>query len=147
MRLCRANALLNGFEDRFKFVEAAVGGLDRGVQLHKAFENWGHTIFSSAEGLTGQFVDVPCYSLKRAVDAVGSDFCAFVKVNIEGAEFELIEQADEEALSRIGALAGEVHYDLVQRSSEHMISKLKSANFNIRLEPAGGERAILLAWR
>jgi hypothetical protein len=32
-------------------------------------------------------------------------------VNIEGAEFEMIEQADEETLGRIGALVGEVHYD------------------------------------
>jgi FkbM family methyltransferase len=78
MRLCRANALLNGFEDRFEFVEAAVGGSDCTVQIYRAFKNWGHTIFSSAEGLTGQSVDVPCYSLKRAVDAVSSDFCAFV---------------------------------------------------------------------
>lgn len=145
MRLCRANALLNGFEDRFQFVEAAVGGSDCTVQFYEAFQNWGHTMFSSVEGLTGQSVHVPCYSLKKAVD-LSSDFCAFVKVNIEGAEFEMIEQADTETLNRIGALAGEVHYDLVKRSSEQMISKLKSANFKIRLEPADG-RAILLAWR
>jgi FkbM family methyltransferase len=147
MRLCRANAVLNGFEDRFKFVEAAVGGADCTVRLHKALENWGHTIFSLGEGLTGQSVDVPCYSLKKAIDALNSDFCAFVKVNIEGAEYEMIERTDEETLSRIGALAGEVHYDIANRSPEHMISKLKASNFNIHLEPAGAERAILLAWR
>jgi FkbM family methyltransferase len=149
MRLCRANALLNGIEDRFEFVEAAVGGSNCAVQLYKAFENWGHTIYSSGGPhhlLTGLSVDVPCYSLKRAVDAGNCEFCAFVKVNIEGAEFEMIEQTDEETLSRIGALAAEVHYDLVKRSPEHIISKLRRANFNVRLEPAG-ERAILLAWR
>jgi hypothetical protein len=46
-------------------------------------------------------------------------------------------------LSRVGALAAEVHYDLVERSPEQMISKLKRANFSVHLEPAG-ERAILL---
>ena len=147
MRLCRANALLNGLEDRFQFVEAAVGGRDRTVELYTAFENWGHRIIPSGRRLTGQSVDVPCYSLKKAVEALSSDFCTFVKVNIEGAEFEMIEQADDETLSRIGALAGEVHYDMVKRSSDNMISKLKSTNFNVRLEPAGEERAILLAWR
>src|SRR6478672_6566681 len=74
------------------------------------------------------------------------DFCAFVKVNVEGAEFDMIEMADEETLNRVGALAGELHYDLVRRSPERVISKLKRANFSVHLEPAA-ERAILLAWR
>jgi FkbM family methyltransferase len=149
MRLCRANALLNGLEGRFEFVEAVVGGSDCTVQLYEALENWGHTIFSSGGPhnlLTGKSVDVPCYSLKKALEVGKCDFCAFVKVNIEGAEFDMIEMADEETLSRVGALAAEVHYDLVKRSPEHMISKLKRANFSVHLEPAG-ERAILLAWR
>jgi FkbM family methyltransferase len=149
MRLCRANALLNGLEDRFEFVEAAVGGSDCTVQLYEALENWGHTIFSSGGPhnlLTGKSVDVPCYSLKKALDVGNCDFCGFVKINVEGAEFGMIEMADEQTLSRIGALAGEVHYDLVRRSPEHMILNLKRANFSVRLEPAG-ERAILLAWR
>jgi FkbM family methyltransferase len=149
MRLCRANALLNGLEGRLEFVEAAVGGSDSTVQLYEALENWGHTISSSGGPhnlLTGKSVDVPCYSLKKALDVGNCDFCAFVKVNIEGAEFDMIEMADEETLSRVGALAAEVHYDLVERSPEHMISKLKRANFSVHLEPAG-ERAILLAWR
>ena len=58
----------------------------------------------------------------------------------------MIEMADEETLSRVGALAAEMNYDLVRRSPEHVMSKLKKANFSVRLEPAG-ERAILLAWR
>ena len=149
MRLCRANALLNGLEDRFEFVEAAVGGSDCTVQLYEAFENWGHTIFSSGGPhnlLTGKSVYVPCYSLKKALDVGNCDFCGFVKVNVEGAEFDMIEMADEETLSRVGALAAEMNYDLVRRSPEHVMSKLKKANFSVRLEPAG-ERAILLAWR
>jgi len=149
MRLCRANALLNGLEDRFEFVEAAVGGSDCTVQLYEAFENWGHTIFSSGGPhnlLTGKSVDVPCYSLKKALDVGNCHFCGFVKVNVEGAEFDMIEMADEETLSRVGALAAEMNYDLVRRSPEHVVSKLKNANFSVRLEPAG-ERAILLAWR
>jgi FkbM family methyltransferase len=149
MLLCRTNALLNGLEGRFEFVEAAVGGSDCTVRLYEALENWGHTIYSSGGPhnlLTGQSIDVPCYSLKRAVAAGNCEFCAFVKVNIEGAEFEMIEQADEGTLSRIGALAGEVHYDLVKRSPDQIVSKLRRANFNVRLEPAGA-RAILLAWR
>ena len=149
MHLCRANALLNGLEDRFEFVEGAVGGSDCTVQLYKALENWGHTIFSSGGPynlLTGESVDVPCYSLKKALDVGTCDFCAFVKVNVEGAEFDMIEMADEETLDRVSALAGELHYDLVRRSPERVISKLKRANFSVHLEPAA-ERAILLAWR
>ena len=39
MRLCRTNALLNGLEGRFEFVEAAVGGSDCTVRLYEALEN------------------------------------------------------------------------------------------------------------
>lgn len=148
--LCRINALLNSVEGKVVSLRAAVGGETGKLLLFEATENWGHTILQGGGPyniLTGRNAEVDCYSLRDILVHIGCDRCAFVKLNIEGAEFDLIEKSSTETLQKIGTIVGEVHYDLVSRSTNGILSRLREAGFRVELVPMNENRAVLLARR
>jgi FkbM family methyltransferase len=150
LSLCKINALLNAVDDRVRCLGAAVGGESGRLMLHETTENWGHTILAGGGPyniVTGRKAEVECCSLADALRRTGCEHCAFLKFNIEGAEFDMIEKSDSETLRRIQLMVGEVHYDLVSRGSEGMLSRLHDAGFQVHLAPSTEMRAILLATR
>jgi hypothetical protein len=128
------------------FHQVAVAGNNGKAILHESTENWGHTI--SGDGgpfniLTGVQTEVPMISLETALNL----FPAREKFNIEGAEFDLVQQASLNALHRVSAMVGEVHYDLGSGDFSPSMEKLRNAGFSGELLPAGEFRAILVARR
>jgi len=148
IRLARANALINELEGLVEFHKVAVGGSDGHIRLHEATENWGHTIIDGGgpcNALTGRSVDVPIISLDRALDYATDDRCAFLKFNIEGAEFAMFERARPEVLRRIGAVVGEIHRDIGVGDVREIVMRLEAQGFVVRLVPQGPDRDILIA--
>ena len=146
--LCKINTLLNAVEDRVVCLQAAVAGRTGDTLLYEATENWGHTVLPNGgpyNVLTGSNVLVECLSLKDALIKVGGKRCAFLKFNIEGAEFDMIEQSDNATLRQISVMVGEIHSDLVPRGHHAMESRLRDAGFQIEIKPLENKRAILFA--
>lgn len=147
--LARANALINGMQDRVIFHRAAVGRADGTVPLYESTENWGHTIIAGGgphNSLTGRVTNVPMLSLASVMEHV-SGVCAFMKFNIEGAEYGMFDQVSCETLASIRAMAGEMHYDLGGGEVDSCVAKLQQCGFIVDLIPQNEMRAILVAVR
>lgn len=149
LRLARTNALLNGVADLAEFHPFAVGGPDRATFVFESTENWGHTIVEGGgpyNKLTGRKSEVRLISLQSALN-YAPDGCAFMKFNIEGAEYEMFENARPDILRRIRAMAGEIHHDLGAGDIKECVAKLRQCGFAVQLVPQGEVRAILIATR
>ncbi len=149
-KLCVINAALNDFGDRLICHEVAVGGQRETVSLFEATETCGHTTTPGGgpyTALTGMRADVECVTLADAITSTGRDRCAFLKFDIEGAEFDMIEQAETETLQRVAIMAGELHFDLGLRTSELLVQRLSEAGFSVELFPRNDYRSLLLARR
>jgi len=133
LRLCRINISLNALENRIVCHRFAIGGRSEPLFLYEATENWAHTIVDKGGPhniLTGRRTEVPCLSLADAIAQIGSAQCAFLKFNIEGAEFDMIENADGNTLRLIKMMAGDMHPDIGARSLDPVLSRLADAGFS-----------------
>ena len=150
LRLARATAVLNGLEGRMLFSGCGIGGADGTVQLFESDENWGHTIVEGGgewNRLTGRSAQIQVLSLASALQMAGPARRRFVKVNIEGAEFAMFEQASADTLRQVDCFVGEIHHDLGRPTFDSCRAALEGAGFTVQLEPEGALRPLLVAHR
>lgn len=150
LRLSRATALLNRLDHLTTFHQAGISGEDGTVRLYQSDQNWGHTIVEGGgpwNQLTGESSEIRVLSLASALDLAGQAARIFVKVNIEGAEFAMFDQASIETLRRADVYVGEIHFDLGRPDFDSCIAKLEAAGFTVQMIPAGDVRSLLVAKR
>jgi len=150
LRLAQSTALLNGLDELAHFLPYGVGGSDGTVQLFESDETWGHTIVAGggpANRLTGRSVEIPVMSLASALDVAGDAARRFVKVNTEGAEFDMFEQASPDTLRRVDCFVAEIHFDLGRPDFTPCQQRLQAAGFMVSMLPDGGSRAMMVAMR
>ena len=150
LRLAQASSLINGLDRLAIFLPSGVGGSDGTVQLYESDETWGHTTVAGggpANQLTGRSTQINVMSLASALDVAGDAARRFVKVNTEGAEFDMFEQASLETLRRVDCFVGEIHFDLGRPDFSPCQRRLESAGFDVDLQPDGGSRAMMVAVR
>ncbi len=150
LRLSRATAVLNGLDDRIVFSGCGIGGVDGTVRLYESDENWGHTIVEGGgewNRLTGRSAEIEVLSLASALQVAGPARRRLVKVNIEGAEFEMFEQASTEIVTQVDAFVGEIHHDLGRPDFSTCRARLEEAGFEVALHPLNDLRALLVAHR
>jgi len=79
---------------------------------------------------------VGCLSLSAALDLCGVERCDFLKVDVEGAEVEILQTADHATWSRIARIALEYHEALRPGSKTELIALLRNNGFdNIIVTP------------
>ncbi len=75
----------------------------------------------------------------------------FLKMDCEGAEYEIIMNASSSILNKIQKISIEIHEELVPYSKEVMIENLKKHGFNVKLQKSISgikmELPLLLAWK
>jgi FkbM family methyltransferase len=150
LKLAQASALVNGLDGIAHFLPHGVGGSDGTVQLFESDETWGHTIVAGggpANRLTGRSVEISVMSLASALAVAGDARRRLVKVNTEGAEFDMFEQASLETLRLVDCFVGEVHFDLGRPDFSPCEKRLQDAGFMVSMLPDGGSRAMLVAVR
>ena len=150
LRMARATAVLNGLDDRVMFSGCGIGGADGTVRLYESDENWGHTIVEGGgewNRLTGRSTEIRVLSLASALALAGPARRRFVKVNIEGAEFAMFEQASVDTLRQVACFVGEIHHDLGRPDFESCRAVLEAAGFTVVLHPFSELRPLLVAHR
>ncbi len=150
LRLSCATAMLNRLDARIDALLCAVGGHDGRLRLYESDQNWGHTTIAGGgpwNQLTGASTEIDALSLASVFQRAGPARRTFVKVNIEGAEFDMFEQADLPTLARADTYVGEIHYDLGRPDFTQAGQRLAQAGFEVVLHPMGDLRAILVAQR
>jgi FkbM family methyltransferase len=89
--------------------------------------------------------EVPASSLRTLMDEAGVGHVDLLKIDIEGAEFDLLRAAP---LERVGAIVAEVHYDLGDGDEAALRGMLEG--FDLRFEPlpfATRNRSLMRATR
>lgn len=97
----------------------------------------------------GAAVPTPMWSLADALDRCGVDVCDLMKVDIEGAEFALLLDAEPAVLSRIRHLRVEYHDGVEARTHHDLFRALTAAGFVVsqRPSPVHPHLGILIASR
>jgi len=108
-QLCR-NMELNGLTNVTP-VRAAIGRHDGKARLHVHDLSGLSSLYDSVDGHeTGDHAeDVQVVSLQTLLADTGVDFCHYIKVDCEGAEYELLDGMTTELASRIGQTTIETH--------------------------------------
>lgn len=150
LRVARATAVLNGLDERVQFHGCGIGGADGTAQLYESDENWGHTTVEGGgewNRLTGRSTEITVLSLASALALAGPARRRFVKVNIEGAEYAMFEQAGRETLRAVDCFVGELHHDLGRTDFGASRAALEAAGFEVTLHPVSELRPLLVAHR
>jgi FkbM family methyltransferase len=93
----------------------------------KLFEG-GHSGAHSLIGGSSRFEEVETITLEEIMDSYGS--IDLLKIDIEGAEFEVFNHIDLEILNRIKMIVGEMH--LQHGDINSIVDKLRSAGFRVK---------------
>ena len=90
-----------------------------------------NTVFPSGTGLTGSMVQ--SVSLNALFEKFGIQRCALLKLDCEGAEYEILFSASPESLSRIGSIAMEYHRGLAKFDEHALADYLRHHGFVVEV--------------
>ena len=93
-------------------VEAAVGARTGEQRLHLARAARGtglHSIHRDGAVHSDEAITVPCVSLADLFERHGIERCDLLKLDVEGAEYEILFGAPPDVLSSVGRIAAEYH--------------------------------------
>lgn len=115
-KVLEENIKLNNFEDRIKVLPVAVSSRGGEIDLFIP-ENGGiattsrrHLDLYNADVGT-KTIKVPTKTLLELFRENGVDFCDFVKMDCEGAEYDIFYNAPQELFDKIGVMTIECHKD------------------------------------
>ena len=89
---------------------------------------------STAAG-AGPGISVPAATLARVFETYGLERCDFLKIDVEGGEFDILLGADDATLARVHALSIEWH-EGEGRAHAALVDRLRACGFAVRLRPS-----------
>jgi FkbM family methyltransferase len=100
------------------------------------FHSAGNSLASSliADAGPGRDVTVPCVTLDEIFDELGVDRIDLLKLDVEGAEYEVLTHATR--LGDVRAIAGELHPDLVPCTPDEFFALL--TGFDVEIDRFSG---------
>ena len=146
LALLRANLERNGI-DNVEIVEGALWPGEDEVELAMAGPTSAGSVVDEGGGTT---VTVQAVDLDSLVDRVGS--VDLLKLDIEGAEFELLRAASPATLARIDTIVGELHLWADPSGGDDLRTQLEGAGFEVEIRrgpinfPAQSLRALRQNW-
>jgi len=129
-RLLEINRVINNAWNVIPINAAIVGTyvLKQNVKLYESTHSGGATIVTRA---SSKCYNVPATTLTRIVEEyVDQDDSITLKIDVEGAEFDVFKHLDPALLKRIETLVAEIH--LNYGNIDTIIEKLKSVGFQIK---------------
>jgi len=139
--LLMSNLKLNHTENIHPF-NLAVSKNTSSVDLFLSSDQSAHSIFSSDSEPT----TVKSISLQRIFDENKISSCKLLKLDCEGAEYEIIDSLPLEYFDKIENIAIEYHVaDSKPELAKDLISKIKNAGFTIKTRPHHNDMGFLIA--
>lgn len=123
---------LEKFSKSISFLQAAIWPTDGEVSLveedddHASLGAWGYRTEAS-NGNSG--LSVKAVTIPTIMKQYGMDFVDILKVDIEGAEYELFEKNYEDWIDKVGLIIIETH-DRFKPNSEAMVRKALNGRFD-----------------
>jgi len=120
----------------------AVSKVNENIKIYLNSDDSAHSIFSSGEN----FVQIKSTTIKSIFDNNKIDNCNLLKLDCEGAEYEIIDSIPEEYLIRINKLI--IEYHLASKKPklyENLLKKLQSLSFKIKIEKITEDMGMIYA--
>lgn len=141
-----SNIRLNGLEQRMSAHRLAVAGSAGEIELHVIGDRGASTAFPSIHPTWSARPDVTrmkaeCTTLGDILRLNGIDECDCLKVDCEGAEYDIFASVDEDALRRVKCIIMEYHPN---GQVADIAKRLEELHFDVEVAP---KRAVLFAWR
>lgn len=144
------NISLNGVEDNVLFQNVAVGGKSGTRSLRKNESNSGGFGFFTAIDKPTSEVEVQTVTLAEVLEDL--EYVDLLKMDCEGAEYEILFEADESLFDKIGQISMEMHFsnkeylspELAALYGEDYAQKLidlLSRHFNLKVSQSGAQSA------
>ncbi|HZR99417.1 MAG TPA: FkbM family methyltransferase [Chloroflexota bacterium] len=108
-----------------------------------------HTLVGAGKLAAGRAVEVETVALADVFREHGIDRCDLLKIDCEGAEYDIILQSDAATIGRISHIAMEYHDGVTAYSHRDLAAFLRRQGFQISLRrnQAHAELGYLYAWR
>lgn len=87
--------------------------------------NGGHTLYCNAKN--EPFVEVECTTLRQALEENNIDHVDFLKIDCEGAEWEILKSMEQETAAKIDNICLEYHF----RPRDDFLIELRSRGFTV----------------
>jgi len=140
--LLQENVRLNGLHNVRTHQYGVLDGR-KDIKLYvDELNNAGHSIYNKAE----RALTVPCVSLASIFDDNDLEFCDLLKMDCEGAEYDILFALPTVYFGRIGAVAMEYHDGMYKKKTvEDLIRLFEDNNFAVRLPDPGASQGLLYA--
>lgn len=116
---------------------AAVGRTDGRITFFQRGDSDAHTLFQhDVYGSSFRpLAEIDCLRLDTVFQRFAISDCSLVKLNCEGAEFDIVMNSSPATLARIRALAGHYHVGLNDGRPAELRAFLEAAGFQCRFSP------------
>lgn len=129
-----------GGEPRAELQREAVGAKTGTIRLHPPLDGRGSGRFTAhpRPGLHDEeeSIEVACVSLDDLYRRHAIERCDLLKLDVEGAEYEILRAAGDETLARTRSIRGEYH-DVPGSAAESLVAILEPRGFRVELVPGG----------
>lgn len=127
-KLLEVNVTMNRCNNVITLNKALTGKPMGRARIYEGTHTGGHTIMPRGSAQASSIVyGVPTITLGEVISKYGP--IDLLKIDVEGAEFEVFKHAKEEELRKIRAIVGEIHLD--HGDVEMIAEKLESAGFKV----------------
>jgi len=131
---------------RIKPVNAAVSGKAGKAKLLIKQESGAHSLYSVDSDVVEGSLELPSVTLEDVVTATGGKRIDFLKVDCEGAEYDIFAGREEILRTKVKYIAMEYHEQFGHHVGE-LGEILRTTNFNIQVHPVPKWKAgLLFAW-
>jgi FkbM family methyltransferase len=100
------NIKINNLEDRIIPHQLAVANTGGKIKLYLDKETFGH---STSISVSNRSIEINCITLKAIIEKYSIDYCDLLKMNAEGAEYDILLNLDKEILKRIKSIRAHCH--------------------------------------
>jgi FkbM family methyltransferase len=133
---------INGVTNVRAFPEA-IAAADGALALYTVTGLSGqHRTAGDGTGRSGPAIAVKATTLSAAFERLAIARCDFLKIDCEGAEFEILLGLPDSTLARIARIALEYHDHVTPHSHEDLARFLEARGFRVRIHPSPAWREL-----
>ncbi len=115
-------------ESRFSIHQAAIALTDGPIRMQVTHDEGSRSVSAAKLYDTENFIELPGRSLSSLMSELGDARIDLLKLDIEGAEFELLAQTDLRALG-VQVFATQLHHTGSVRETHELIARLKAGGY------------------
>lgn len=137
-KLLEQHKKANNISDELTIEQSAVYGTEDRIQIH--FNNTldfsvGASILNRED--TNEVMDIKAYSLPEIFESFALDHVDLMKIDCEGAEYNILYNCPAETFAKIDRLAIETHAWVEEGRVEELVSFLEKQGYSVKLKRNG----------